>query len=76
MQVLLILKSSNGDVKVIVRLRDRRAKDQVLSLLEHNRVREAFELLKDEAEVKLFLPTGAKLPDFPDLTLVEELIGE
>jgi hypothetical protein len=74
MKALLILNAQNGNAKVVVKLKDKEVKRRVISLLEDDRVSEAFEMLKREGEVELFLPAGKKLPIMPRLTLVEELI--
>ncbi|MBF0331931.1 MAG: hypothetical protein HQL17_08360 [Candidatus Omnitrophica bacterium] len=76
MDVLLILKSRNGDVKMMVSLSSKEAEARVLTLLQHNRIMAAFDLLKEEAEVRKLFTAGTKLSAMPDLTLVEELIAD
>jgi hypothetical protein len=39
-----------------------------------NRCRDAFELVKAKGEVERFIPYGEKLPEAPDLVLIEDLL--
>ncbi len=60
-------------MRVLVKLKERRMKTAVVSLLEQNRGREAFQLLKNEAEVEDFFPLGARPAVRPDITLFEDM---
>ena len=74
MYALLILNEEKGNVKVIVELKKKPVEDKVNSLLENNNTREAFDLLKDQAEVYAYLPAGARISRMPQVTLVEDLL--
>jgi hypothetical protein len=74
MRALLILSERNGNAKIIVNIKEKMVINRVVSLLEDNRGREAFDLLKKRAEVESFLPPGTKLITNAQITLVEDLI--
>ena len=74
MYALLVLDQKGGNAKVLVRLKTKPMQRRVHLLLEENKSREAFDLLKDHAEVYTFLSAGAKLPLTPQVTLIEDLI--
>jgi len=74
MRALLILNEKNGNVRVVVNLKDEPVRQRVVSLLGRNEGRAAFDLLKATAQFESFLPAGAKLPVVPQVTLVEDLI--
>ncbi len=74
MHALLILNEKSGNLKFIVKLEKQPMRAKVSLLLEENKKREAFELLRSHAEVVSYLPAGAKLPLMPQVTLVEDLI--
>ncbi|MBF0485589.1 MAG: hypothetical protein HQL16_03635 [Candidatus Omnitrophica bacterium] len=74
MRALLVLNEKNGNARVMVNLSKKRMESRLAFLLEGQKAREAFELLKSEAEVDAYLPAGAKLPFMPQLTLVEDLV--
>ncbi len=74
MHALLILNEKSGNLKFIVKLEKMPMKKKVMVLLEENKTREAFDLLRSHAEVVSYLPRGAKLPLMPQVTLVEDLI--
>ena len=61
MHALLIMNENGGSLRVMVRLREKRIKDRVVSLLEGNKSREALALLKAQAEVETYLPAGSKI---------------
>ena len=69
MKILLIMKNvQHGPTGVVVALRVKSLSDQVISLLEENREREAFELLKTRAIPLCFVPAGHMLEKhFPTL---------
>lgn len=74
MHALLILDKKNGNARIMVSLKRGLIREQVILLLEENRSREAFDLLKARAEVEAYLPVGTKLPRVPQVTLVEDLL--
>ncbi len=74
MHALLVLNEKSGNLKFIVKLDKMPIKKKVVLLLEENRNREAFELLRSHAEVVSYLPAGVKLPLMPQVTLIEDLI--
>ena len=75
MNALLVLENDNvTNLRVLVTVTERKLKDQIISLLEQNRGREAFDLLKSRAEVRAYLPRGSRLPVNPEVTLIEDLL--
>ena len=74
MHALLVLKERNGNLKFIVKMEEGRMKKKVILLLETNKPRQAFDLLRSHGEVVSYLPSGTKLPLMPQVTLVEDLI--
>ena len=74
MYALLVLDQKGRNANVLVCLKTKSMQRRVNLLLEENKSREAFDLLRDQAEVHAFLPTGAKLPLTPRVTLIEDLI--
>ena len=75
MNALLILDDDNvTNLRILVTVRDKQLKDRVISLLEENRGKEAFDLLKTKAEVKAHLPKGSKLLTQPQVILIEDLL--
>jgi len=73
MYALLVLKENGRGVQIVVKVRSR-MKDKVIALLEDNQSREAFELLKNRAEVEDFVPLGVRPRVTPALTLVEDML--
>lgn len=74
MRVLLVLNETGNGLRVMVRLKDGRAKERVISLLEENRCREAFKILKSRAEVEEYLPSGRGSSLRPEVTLIEDML--
>ena len=75
MNALLVLDNDNvTNLRVLVTVTEKQLKDRVIFLLEENRGKEAFSLLKSRAEVKAYLPRGSKLPVTPDVTLIEDML--
>ena len=75
MYALLILKNENvTHLRILVTVTEKQLKNQIITLLEENRGKEAFNLLKSKAEVSAFLPIGAKLPVQPQVTLIEDML--
>jgi hypothetical protein len=68
------LKNRDNSLFVVVRLEKGRLKDRVLSLIEANRVREAFDLLRRHAEFEDCLFPGSRLEVLPQLTLIEDFL--
>ena len=73
MQVLLILKSKEG-ARIIVNVRPKSLKEKLVSLLEEDRDREAFDLLIKKAEVTAYLAPGQKTHIRPAVTLIDDLL--
>ena len=63
----MVLNQNTIKTRVLVKLKERRMKDKVVSLLEKDCVREAFELLREKAEVEAYFPRGARLNVKPDV---------
>jgi hypothetical protein len=74
MDALLVLDKSTVSGDVIVHLKEKRMQTKVSKLLEAKRNREAFDLLRNYAEVKAYLPKGSKISSIPQVTLVETLV--
>lgn len=79
MNALLVMDNDNAprggaNLRVLVTVTEKQLKDRVIFLLEENRGKEAFNLLKSRAEVKAYLPRGSKLPATPDVTLIEDML--
>jgi hypothetical protein len=75
MDALLVLDNEKcTNVRVLVTVKQRKLKEQVITLLEENRGREAFDLLKSRADFKAYLPRGSKLPMQPQVTLFEDML--
>lgn len=75
MNVLLVLDHVKAnDVRILVRLREKKLKEQVIKLLETDKAREAFDILRSRAEVKAYLPRGMKPPVRLDMTLFEDML--
>ncbi|MEI6438481.1 MAG: hypothetical protein WCO69_07015 [Candidatus Omnitrophota bacterium] len=75
MKVMMVLNKETKGLRVLVSLKERRMKATVISLLEENRGREAFELLRSKAEVEAYFPLGFKPRKSmrPDVTLFEDM---
>ena len=72
MKVLLILHSEKEPgAGLIVSVKSKSVRDKVIALLEKNRERETFNLLKKKAEPECYLAPGQK-PNEPIVTLVED----
>ncbi len=76
MDALLVL--NNKEVKncrILVKLTKKQFKEKVISLLEQDMEKEAFNILLREADVRAYLPTEQALPRIPLLiTLYEEML--
>jgi len=72
MKILLILSSKTSPGSgIIVTVKEQAIKNQVIALLEGNKEREAFILLKQKAEPEEFLAPGQR-PKESFVTLVED----
>ncbi len=75
MKVLLILNHEKaGSLRIIVNVHTGPLRKKVVSLLEENKGREAFDLLVKKAEVEHYLVPGEKTNIKPALTLIEDLL--
>ena len=74
MYALLVLGDVRGNLKVLVNVKSKGTERKFYGLLEDNRHREAFDLLRDKASVEECLAPGRKLSRIPKVTLVEDLI--
>ena len=75
MNAILILENDTAsNLRILVSITQKKLEKQVISLLDKNRGREAFDLLKSKAEVRAYLPKGSKLPIRPELTLFEDML--
>ncbi|MBF0511683.1 MAG: hypothetical protein HQL13_05055 [Candidatus Omnitrophica bacterium] len=72
MKILLILSSKiNAGAGIVVRVKDKSVRNRVMALLEKNREREAFILLKKKAEPETYFAPGQR-PKESFVTLVED----
>ena len=69
----MILNQNTKEIRVLVKLTERRMKDRVITLLEENRGREAFDFLMTKAEVESYVPLGCCPAVRPDVTLFEDM---
>lgn len=75
MNVLLVLDNENAaNLRILVTVSEKRLQNRIIALLEENRGKEAFNLLKSRAQVKAYLPRGSKLPVTPEVTLIEDML--
>jgi len=75
MKAILVLDNDKvQNVRVMVQLTKKKFIEQVISLLEKDKAREAFEILRAKAEVVDYLPRGRKPPFRPEVTLFEDLL--
>ncbi|MBI3617460.1 MAG: hypothetical protein HY210_04485 [Candidatus Omnitrophica bacterium] len=75
MNALLVLDNDNvRNLRVMVTLTRKEFKQQVMSLLDEGKGREAFEILKSKAEVRAYFPRGKRLPVMPEVTLFEDML--
>lgn len=75
MKAILVLSNHNvQNLRVMVDLTEENLKEQVISLLEQDRGREAFDILKCNAEVVAYLPTGRKPHARAEVTLFEDML--
>lgn len=75
MRAILVLDNNNvSNLRVMVRLTQKKFINQVISLLEENKAREAFEILRTKGEVVDYLPRGRKVKARPEVTLFEDML--
>lgn len=75
MNVILVLNKNRTEaVRIAVKLRTKVLRKKVITLLEEDKGREAFELLLARAEVTDFLPPGRKPSEKPEIILMEDLL--
>jgi len=75
MKAILVLNhDKEQNIRIMVDLTEQVLKEQVISLLEEDKGREAFEILKSRAEVVAYLPPGRKPPMRADVTLFEDML--
>lgn len=75
MKILLILNNLElKNVRVMVRLTNKRTIRRVLTLLDKNKEKEAFDVVMDQGQVVDYLPYGKRVIERPDVTLFEDLL--
>ena len=75
MKVLLVLNNKHArDVRILVKLQTKCLREEVITLLEKNKGKEAFDLIISKAMVEDYIPLGTKLVEKPQLTLIEDLL--
>ncbi len=75
MKAILVINDNNvQNLRIMVDLAEEDLKEQVISLLEQDRGREAFDILKSRAEVVAYLPAGRKPPARAEVTLFEDML--
>jgi len=75
MIALLVMDNRNvSNLRVLVSVSQKDMREQIISLLEQDRGREAFDILKTKAEVKEYLPLGRKPKFKPEVTLFEDML--
>ena len=62
MEAYLKLNKKDGDGGVVVQLKQRSAQSQVIVLLEKKKMKEAYELFKQQAQVISYVPPQAPSP--------------
>jgi len=75
MKAILVLDNEKvTNLRVMVDLTERTLKERVISLLENDQAKEAFDLLKKNAEVVAYLPRGQKPHMMAEVTLFEDML--
>jgi len=75
MNVLLVMDNDNvRSLRVMVTVKEKKLIREVAALLEENKAREAFDLLKLKAEVREYLPRGKRPELKPQVTLFEDML--
>ena len=75
MNVLLVLDDGhNQGVRIIVSISEKKLKNQIIALLEDNKGKEVFELLKSKAQVMEYVPRGKKPKIKTEMTLFEDML--
>jgi hypothetical protein len=74
MYALLVLGDLKENLSVVVSVKNKEVEQKFYALLKRKKNREAFNLLKEEAQVRTYLPEGKKISRIPQVTLVESLL--
>ena len=75
MKAILVLDNNKvRNVRVMVRLTKKKFIAQVIYLLEEDRAKEAFEILRNKGELVDYLPRGRKPSGRPEVTLFEDML--
>lgn len=75
MKAILVIDNENvTNLRVMVDLREKTLRERVISLLENDQPREAFEILRRKAEVVAYLPRGQKSHQMAEVTLFEDML--
>jgi len=75
MKAILVLDNEKvQNVRVMVQLTKKKFIEQVISLLEEDKAREAFEILRTKGELVDYLPRGRKPSSRPEVTLFEDML--
>jgi len=75
MKAILVMDNEKvTNLRVMVDLRESTLKERVISLLENDQAKEAFEILKKKAEVVAYLPRGQKPHQRAEVTLFEDML--
>ena len=76
MNVLLVMNENDQskELRVVVTLSEKKLKEQVIALLEQDRGKEAFEIIKKKASVMEYLPKGKKPTVVPAVVLFEDML--
>ena len=75
MTALLVLnKTQSNDFRILVKLQKKSLIQKVDELLLKEQTKEIFDLFRREGEVNGYYPDGTKLPEIPQLTLIEDMI--
>ena len=75
MKAILVLDNDKvSNVRVMVQLTKKKFIKQVISLLEENKAREAFDILRSKGEPVDYLPRGRKPSSRPEITLFEDML--
>lgn len=74
MRVLLRISCLTKEYNILVSLKEKKMQEIVLMMLEENKTREAFLLLRSQAEVEAYFPADIRPSMFPVFTLVEDQV--
>jgi hypothetical protein len=75
MTALLVLnKTQSSDFRVLIKLREKHLIHKASDLLLKKRNKDVFDLFCSKGEVNGYYPAGTKLPQMPQLTLIEDML--